>query len=174
MEIIPKETPKIPPWLDILFYLSAGLLIFVFISYFLVLQSIKASEKSQEEIQKKLDAETTKSAQLKTEILRYQKKINDFSSVIKGHLETSNIFGFMEKQCHPRVWFNDFSLNTREGKVAISGEAQSFQALGQQMIIFRNEKTIKSATLDSISMEKGGTIGFKVSIALDPSTLIFQ
>lgn len=174
MEIIPKETPKIPPWIDILFYLSVGLLIFVFISYFLVLQSIKATESKQAEEQEKLDAETSKSAKLREEILTYQKKINDFSSVIKGHLEASNAFAFIEGQCHPKAWISDFSLNVAEGKIMISGQAQSFTVLGQQMLIFKEERTIKSANLDSISMEKGGVIGFNITLSLEPSVFVFK
>lgn len=174
MEIIPKEAPKIPPWLDILFYLSAGLLIFVFISYFLVSQSIKASQKAQLEADVKLASEDLKSSKLKKEILTYQKKINDFSVVINGHLETSNAFGFIESKCHPKVWFSSFSLNSKDGGIELSGEAQNFQALGQQMIIFRDEALITKSSLGSISMEKGGSIGFNVTLSLDPSVFIFK
>jgi hypothetical protein len=173
MEIIPKEAPKIPPWLDILFYLSAGLLIFVFISYFLVSQSIKASQKAQLEADVKLASEDLKSSKLKKEILTYQKKINDFSVVINGHLEASNAFGFIESKCHPSVWFSNFSLKTKTGNIELSGEAQNFQALGQQMIIFRDEPMITKSSLDSITMGKGGSIGFKVTLSLDPSVFIF-
>lgn len=174
MEIIPKETPKIPPWLDILFYLSAGLLIFVFISYFLVSQSIKTSQKAMEQIDAELATEVSKSAALKSEILTYQKKINDFSGVINGHPEASNIFDLVERQCHPRVWFSDFDLDIKQGKFSLSGQAQNFQALGQQMLIFRDQDIITSASLDSIVMEKGGRIGFKVSLSLNPSIFAFK
>ena len=153
MEIIPKEAPKIPPWIDVLFYLSAGLLIFVFISYFLVSQSVKASQKAQLEADVKLASEDLKSSKLKTEILTYQKKINDFSVVINGHLESSNAFGFIESKCHPRVWFSNFSLNPKTGEIAITGEAQNFQALGQQMIIFRDEALITKSSLGSVMFE---------------------
>lgn len=174
MEIIPKETPKIPRWLDILFYLSVGLLIFVFISYFLVLQSTKASQKAQEELDEKLASEDSRSAELKKEILQYQKKIKDFSSVIGGHPEALSAFELIEKLCHPKVWFNDFSLNIPEGKAALSGQAQNFQALGQQMIILRGDEKIKSVSLDGVTMENGGTVGFKISLSFDQSIFIFK
>jgi hypothetical protein len=174
MEIIPKDTPKIPPWLDILFYLSVGLLIFVLISYFLVSQSIKASLKSQEELDAQLADSTSKSAKLKNEILTYQKKIKDFSGIIGEHAESSNIFSFIEKQCHPRVWFSGFEYNTKDIKVIVTGEAQSFQSLGQQMLIFRAEDMISSASLYKVSMEKGGKIGFEISISFAPSIIVFK
>jgi hypothetical protein len=174
MEIIPKETPKIPRWLDVLFYLSAGLLIFVFISYFLVSQSIKAAAKAEQEIDLKLANEVSKSADLKKEILTYQKKIKDFSGVINGHKETLNIFGFIEKQCHPKVWFSEFEFDTKDGSVVVSGEAQSFQALGQQMLIFRGQEMITSASLESITMDKGGVISFEISLSLNPLIFVFK
>ena len=174
MEIIPKETPKVPPWLDILFYLSVGLLIFVFISYFLVIQAIKASQKTQGETEAKLASDASNNSELENEILTYQKKINHFSGVIKGQLETSNIFGLIEKQCHPSVWFNNFSFDARGGGVVLSGEAQDFQALGQQMLIFRGEEMIKNVNLASIQIKEGGKIGFNLSLSFDPSIFIFK
>jgi len=174
MEIIPKEAQKIPRWLDVLFYLSVGLLIFVFISYFLLFQSIKASEATETDLDAKIAAEEAKSSPLRDEILTYQKKIKDFSSVINGHLESSNIYGYIEKLCHPQVWFSNFSFDVKGGKVGLSGEAQSFQVLGQQMIIFKNEKSITVANLESIAMNKEGNIDFKVSLTFDPSIFIFK
>ena len=174
MEIIPKEAQKIPRWLDVLFYLSVGLLIFVFISYFLLFQSIKASEATETDLDAKIAAEEAKSSPLRDEILTYQKKIKDFSVVINGHLEASNAFGFIESKCHPDVWFSNFSLKTEAGDIALSGEAQNFQALGQQMIIFRDEPMITKSNLGSITMGKGGSIGFSVTLSLDPSVFIFK
>jgi len=174
MEIIPKETPKIPPWLDVLFYLSAGLLIFVFISFFLISQSIKSSEKLSASLDEQINDENSKSAELKNEILVYQKKIQDFSSVINGHVDNLNLFSFIQKQCHPRVWFRNFSLDARGASVRVSGEAEGFQELGQQIIIFRDEPMIKSVNLGSVSMEKGGKVSFDLSLSFDPSIFIFK
>jgi hypothetical protein len=174
MEIIPKEAPKIPAWLDILFYLSAGLLIFVFISYFLVSQSIKASQKTQSELTAQLEEQSSKSSELETEIKTYQKKIKDFSAVLSGHPENLGAFSLIEQQCHPRVWFSKFSLDAKVGKVALLGTAKSFQDLGQQMLIFRDEKMIKNAILESITIGQTGEIGFSASLLLDPSIFIFK
>jgi len=174
MEIIPKETPKIPPWIDILFYVSVGLLIFVFISIFLISQAMNAAEKTSLELDNKITSENSKSAALKKEILTYKKKINDFSGVINGHMETSNVFGFIESLCHPRVWFTNFDLGARDGAVRLTGEAQSFQDLGQQMIIFKKESLIKKTNLGSVSMQKGGRVGFEISLTLDPSVFVFK
>jgi len=172
MEIIPKETPKVPPWLDVLFYFAVGLLIFVFIASFIINQSLKSSQKTLEGLESTLTKEVSEKASLKNEILTHQRKINDFSVLIDNHRKASNIFAFMENQCHPKVWFNNFSLNTKEGTVSLAGEAQDFLSLGQQMLILKDEKMIKSVDLANISMKKEGKITFNLSISFDP--LIFK
>jgi len=169
MEIIPKQTPKVPPWLDILFYLSVGLLVFSFIAYFLFNNSIKTSQKTLAVLEETLSREVSEKATLKNEILTYQKKIKDFSGLISGHLKSSKIFVFIEEQCHPKVWFNDFTLDTEKASVMLLGEAQSFESLGQQMLILRDEKMVKSIELGNVSLNKEGKINFNLNIFLNPS-----
>jgi len=172
MEIIPKETPKIPPWLDILFYFAIGFLVLVFIASFVINQPLKSSQETLEDLESTLAKEVSERASLKNEILTYQKKINDFSFLIDNHRNVSKIFAFMENQCHPKVWFSGFSLNAEERMVTLTGEAQDFESLGQQMLILRDEKMIKSVGLLNISMKKEGKITFNLSISFDP--LIFK
>jgi Tfp pilus assembly protein PilN len=174
MEMIPKQTPKIPFWVDILFYLSVVLLIFTLISYFSLNHFLETSQKTLADLETTLSEEISEKAVLKNEILTYQKKIKDFSRLINAHLKTSNIFDFMEEQCHPEVWFNEFSLDTEAGKVLLAGEAQNFEALGQQMLILRDEKLIKSIDLGGVSLKKEGKINFNLSLSFDPSIFIFK
>jgi len=169
MEIIPKQTPRVPPWLDILFYLSVGLLVLSFIAYFLLNNSIKTSQKNLATLEETLSKEVSEKATLKNEILTYQKKIKDFSGLINGHLKSSKIFVFIEEKCHPKVWFNEFTLNTEKGNVMLSGEAQSFESLGQQMLILRDEKMVKSIELGDVSLSKEGKISFNLNIFFNPS-----
>jgi len=172
MEIIPKEAQKVPRWLDFLFYFSLGLLIFIFIAYFIINHSLKTSQKTLDDLESSLSKDVSEKSELKKEILTYQKKIKDFSVLLSVHLKASNIFVFMEEQCHPKVWFNNFNLDTKEGKVFLLGEAQDFESLGQQLIILRNEKLIKNVELASVSMKKEGKITFNLSLSFDP--LIFK
>ncbi len=170
MEIIPKQGPKIPPWVDILFYLSVILLIFTFVSYFAVNHFIKKSQDTLADLEKTLASEISEKASLKKEILTYEKKINDFSRLISVHGKASNVFAFIEEQCHPNIWFNNFILDAEGEKLFLTGEAQDFQSLGQQMLIFREENdVIKSVELGDVSLKKEGGISFKLTFLLDPS-----
>jgi hypothetical protein len=169
MELIPKQAPQIPAWLDILFYLSLGLLVFTLIGYFVLNQSLKTYQKTLEDLEATLSRQVSEQTSLKDEILTEQKKIKDFSVLINKHLKTSNVFNFLEKQCHPKVWFSEFVLDAKEEKVLLSGEAQDFESLGQQMLILRDDKLIKGANLQSVSMKKEGKIIFDLSLSFNSS-----
>ncbi len=168
MELIPKQAPKIPRWLDVLFYLSIGLLIFIFIAYFSISHFLKTSQKTLEDLDASISKEVSEKATLKSKVLTARKKIDDFSVLINKHAKTSNALVFLEEQCHPSVWFRNFDLNTNEGKIVLSGEARDFEVLGQQMLILELEKSVKLAELSGISMKKEGKITFSLSLSLDP------
>ncbi len=173
MELIPKKTPELPYWLNILFYASLVLLIFSIISFFVLNHSIKKSQKTTEDLKESLiRIETPENLGLEKEILNYQKKIEDFPGLAKQHLETSKVFEFLQRVCHPRVMFSQFGLDARQGTLLLSGETQSFESLGQQYLIFKGESLIQNVDIEKISINKRGKVEFTFSISLDPK--IFQ
>jgi Tfp pilus assembly protein PilN len=167
-EIIPKKTPKLPKWLNILFYLALALLIFSLASLFILNNSIKKSKNTLQSLRETLTkTKTPERITLEKEILNYEKKIEDFSLLINQHLENSKFFTAFQKTCHPKVWFSQFSLNSREKIATFSGQTQSFESLGQQLLILKNEDWIKDVELKSVSISKKGKINFSLSFSYD-------
>jgi len=170
IEIIPKKAPHLSSLLNFLFYFSLILLIAVIIAIFVFNSSIKNSKKTLEELEKSLaQSKTTERIDLENEVLSFQKKIKDFSLIAEQHLETSKVFEVLEKNCHPKVWFPQFNLNTGESKITLSGEAESFEVLGQQISLFKEADFINSVNLESTSMTKEGNVIFSLSILINPN-----
>ncbi len=168
VEIIPKETPPIPKWLNILFYFALALLIFSIVSYFILGSSLRNAQKNLVDLKNTLAGEETpEKIALEKEVLNYDKKVKDFSRLIVQHLTSSKIFVFIEKTCHPKVWFSRFSLDPRSGQATFSGKAQSFESLGQQLLILKDESLVKSLGLKKVSIGKEGEINFELSLSLD-------
>ena len=105
---------------------------------------------------------------LEKEILSYQRKIDDFSFLIDQQLEGSRLFTAFEKVVHPRVWFSKFSLSLEEKRVTLSGHAESFEVLGQQLYIIQNQDWIKDAELGTVSMAEEGKIDFSLFFTINP------
>ena len=169
IQIVPKDIAKKPFWLNILFYFSLVLLIGLSASYFTLNYFIQKADQRIQELDEELEkAKTPEEIALEGEVLGYQEKIGDFSVLIKDHRFNSNLFSFLENLTHPKVWFSNFTLDSEIKKVKISGETESFQTLGQQLIIFQNEEHIKKVDLSNIALGERGKIEFDFDLLLDP------
>ena len=172
VELIPKEAPKIPKWLNILFYFSLALLLLSIASFFVLGNFINKNQNTLAELRETLLRERTpERIALEREILNYEKKISDFANLAGEHLESSKIFTVLEDSTHPRVWFSQFNLNSNQGIVNLVGVAQSFESLGQQILILKDESSIQEVNLEEVSIDKTGRIDFALSLILQPNTL---
>ncbi len=169
VEIIPKPIEKAPGGQKILFYFSTLFLIGVIASYF-VLSSFQ--KKSQGELQN-LEAmiakgRTPEMVSLEKGILYYQRKIKDFSQIIDQHIFISKFFTLLEKKTHPKVFFSKIDLNSKDLRVNLSGETDSFFDLGQQFLILDSEPLFGSPNLSKVSISKKGKIEFELNFSPDP------
>jgi len=175
VEIMPKKTPGLSKWINILFYFSLALLIFSIASYFILDYSLKKSRKILTDLEESLARkETPEEIVLEKEILGYQKKIKDFSQLIGQHLETSEVFNFIQKNSHPSVWFSQFNLDSRENIILISGTTDSFETFNQQILIFKRENFVQDINIKKILIGKKGKIEFILSLSIDPKIFSFQ
>ncbi len=175
VEIIPKKVAPLSHWVNILFYFSLVLLVFCIAGFFILSSSIKKSQKSLTDLENAfVSAKTSERISLEKEVLKYQKKTEDFSKIVGGHLETSKVFDLLQKDCHPKVWFSQFNLDSKGNQIGLSGETQSFESLGQQLLIFQGEDFIESVNLEKVSISKEGKIGFSLSLSLTSRFLNVQ
>ena len=172
IEIIPKPPIKIPGWLNFLLYFSIALLIATILSYFIINNSLKRANLTTKELEEAL-AKTPQEIALEAEILGYQKKIQDILPLIDLHLAPSHFFEFLEKVSHPRIWFSTLSLWSREAEVKLSGQAENFSALGQQILALKKEAIIKSLRLSGVSLGEGGRVNFNLDLSLSPEIFKF-
>jgi len=174
VEIIPKPAEKSPPWFNILFYFSLGLLLAAVLAYFILGSYLKKAETTLRNLEETLTkGRTAEEITLEKRVFEYQKKIEDFSKVINQHLFSSNFFEFIEKNTHPQVWFARMDLNVRGGRVELSGEAEDFVILHQQLQILRAHPLAEDLNLSKIAIGKKGKVDFGISLGLKP-TLFHQ
>jgi len=174
VEIIPKPTVKISRWQKFLPYFSITLIIVAILGYF-VLNNIL--EKTLQTFKEKVDTlaklNPPEEQILEKEILNYQKKIKDFSILVDQHLATSNFFNLLESLTHPKIWFSHIELQPKEAKVSLSGQAEDFSVLGQQLLIFKKEKRINDIKISKVSLVEEGGIKFDLELFLSPEIFKF-
>lgn len=167
IEIIPKPKVEKISWATILLGFCIVLLIFLCISYFYLDKSSKNLSQDIEEKGRALTKTPSEEA-LEEELLLYEAKINSFAKLLSGHQKPLNIFNFLEQICHPNIWLSDFNLSSGPGIVTISGQAESFVALGQQLVILKEIEVLKNINLSEIAISEEGKIDFALQLTFKP------
>ena len=157
-------------WMDVIFYFVVSLLIATLLTYvvFLAKNSFLRSD-----IKKETAALQTVGTEQQKEyeknVLNYQKKINDFSGLLKNHEFATNVFAFMQEQTMPSIWFKQFSLDGKSNNVQLTGESDDMDTFSRQVALFEKNKYVKSvATLNS-AMGESARIDFNINLVLDQS-----
>ncbi|MDD5547551.1 MAG: hypothetical protein PHN74_01430 [Candidatus Pacebacteria bacterium] len=97
-------------------------------------------------------------------IISYSQLIN-LKKVLDNHVFSSKIFPLLERDTHARVYYNDFNLKATEEKLILSGVANSFKTLSEQLAAFDNDPLITSYMLEESSVNEG-SVNFRVSLIL--------
>ncbi len=166
IEITPKLKIKAPLWAMILLGLCLILLAALLASY---IYFKKESEKLIEDL-KITPAENILIQEIKgksQELSLYQKKIDDFGTLISERKKAVKIFEFFERTTHPDVWFSNFNFDSQKNMVRVSGQAKSFVVLEQQLKIFKKEEVIKDVNLSEVSIGEEGGVNFSLAFAFD-------
>lgn len=171
-EIIPKELPKLPGWLNILFYILVFLFIVSIATFFILNNSLNNSLRNLEDLESIISRDKTpKDLSLEAEILSYKEKIQDFRFISEEHKTNTKSFTFIEEIVHPFIWFSSYELFTKESKLLLFGEAKDFQSLGQQLLVLGEREELNDFKLTSASINKEGQIDFDLLIYFKPGFL---
>jgi len=175
VEIIPKPIKRIPLWQNILFYFSITILIASVAIYFILGNFLKKSSAELANLENEVSkGKTVDEQNLENRILGYQKKIEDFSRLIKNYQQASSILNFIQESAHPKVWFSLVDFDINENSAAIEGKVDNFQILGQQFLIFKTNPLVKKINLSNVLIGKDGVIEFSLKFLLDPQLFISQ
>lgn len=175
MEIIPKPSKKPSFWLNILFYCSISVFLILIAFYFVLGHLSKNLEMTTQNLERTLAMEKTPSEiALEQRVFAIQRKINDFSRLVEERVSAASFFDFLEGICHPKVWFTKINLNPEAAQATVSGRAESFSVLGQQMLIFKEEPLIEKTNLSQIKISKEGGVDFEIELFFLPQVFEFK
>jgi len=169
IEIIPKKTEAKLPAVNILFYLSLILLIIFVLGYFVLGYFQKKSARTLQNIENIIfQKETSEAKALKKKIFGYQEKIEAVASLLTSHRLSRDFFTRLEDLSYPKVFFSNLDLDVGRAQVSLSGQTENFEALGQQLLIFKKGEFIKDVSLTKVSIGKEGEIEFIIELSFDP------
>lgn len=171
VEIIPKPKEEVSIWTKILFYFSLIILLGTIVVFFVLSNLQKKSENYIQNLEKKiLSLRTKEIISLERELQTKKQKIEDFSQILSKHILVSKFFTLLEENTHPKISFSKMDLDLLNKKVSLSGLAEDFTVLNQQIQIF--EKITTKVDLTQLSFlkeetKKEGKIGFSLDLYFD-------
>ncbi len=152
-----------------MFYFALSLLAAAVLCYFIFSAKVAIQKKDIKELDAALESVgTNQQKEFEKTVFDYQRKINDFTALLKNHQFVSTIFSFMERQTFFNIWFDKFTLNKRDGDVDMSGEADNMAALARQVSAFEKNEYIKKITVLSSKIGGSGMVDFNLNVLMDP------
>jgi len=178
VEIIPKPAPKRPFWQEILFYAGILLLALAVGAYFGLGYLEKEGRKNLQNLEEQISAVKTKElTELRQKLEIKEKQINNLSNLLNNHRQTTSLFPFLGKICHPRVQFLSLELQATQEwgyQIKIPARAESFQVLYQQLLLLKEQSLIDKMEVTGISLGKEGGIDFSLTLSLSPELFKFE
>lgn len=160
-------------WLDAIFYFVIAFLLATIICFVIFSVKISFQEKKLKELDNNImvNTGTVQQRELEKEVFDYQKKINNFATILASHKIPTNVFKFFEKITLPNVWFNNFLIMTQTARIQISGEAESATVLSRQILTIEQNEFIKNILDLTFEPTETGRIRFNLNLSINPDML---
>ncbi len=169
IKIIPKEKPETPKSVKVSFIVSVVLLI-ILISFGVTFKVIN-SKMEKEKVKLGRELATFEAKKWERDLMLKAEKINSFSFLLARHTIASNFFDFLKKFCHKEVQFSGMNLNLSEHMVQLTGLADNYTALSQQILIFRKAKEIQGLKISDVNLDREGKVNFNISLVFSPNLI---
>jgi len=97
----------------------------------------------------------------------YSQLVN-IQTLLASHPMPSKLFEILEKNTHPRAYYNNFNLAVPEKILKIEGIAPDYKSVTEQMELYRRIPEVRSVFLDDSSLKEDGSVRFGVRLLIKP------
>ncbi len=156
-------------WLDTIFYFVVALLLATIICFVIFTVKISFQEKRLKDLENNIvNTGTAEQKESEKKVFEYQKKIDNFATILASHKIPTNILKFFEQITLPNVWFNNFLIGAQTAGVQVSGEAESTIALSRQILTLEQNEFIKNISDLTSELTETGRIRFNMNLSINP------
>lgn len=106
----------------------------------------------------------------KEDFIKFYSQTTNLKDILENHVFSSKIFTLLEKRTSQKVYYTDFDFNLTERKLSLSGLAESYSVLGEQLASFDEEPMIEKYNLEN-SRTNENLVQFKIAVVLSPNLL---
>lgn len=167
VELIPKaKRPRTKyPVSDILFKVSAGLVIAAAILYGAVFVIHYKRQKTLVDINERIrNLLGSKEQKIFDDIAQYNEQIERAKEVAKGTVKPLAVISMIENSIHPKVRIISFTSSFAEKRAVMALEAESLPVFWEQMRSFRKSAYIEKIDVTNFVLGKRGEVHFGVAV----------
>lgn len=157
-------------WLDTILYFGIALLLACIICFLIFSFKISLQEKKLKETEDALtEVGTSQQKESEKQVFDYQRKIDNFATLLTNHKTPSNVFKLLEQITLPNVWFNNFGADAKSTEINLNGEAENMTALITQASIIEQNEFVEAITTLVPNLSETGRISFSLRFTLKPT-----
>jgi len=165
--IIPRSTNRAPGWVNILLWTSLIILVITLVGYFGIKSGISSLGEEIEETQQKIvNIETPENQKIEKNLLIYQAQAGYFTQALTERHYPTKVFTLLEKLTYPDVVFTSFNFNQEKYQISLQGYASSFQVVGEQLSVMREDEFIQEVEITSLTIGEKGEINLGITLKL--------
>lgn len=166
IEISPRPRISLSPFIIIGAVICLGLAVFLLASYFYFDFKIKKISQELEEKQQAALPVEQAIQEKEGEIFPIKERLNDFNTLLSGHKDLLTVFSFLERICLPNVWFSNFSFDSVQRQISLSGQTDSFTTLEHQIFVLNQEPLLVNINISEVLVDEQGGINFNFILTL--------
>jgi len=156
-----------PGWINPLLGFFLIVLLAVVLVYFFLDREVASLQGKIEDLDIEIASLRTPAVnKLEKEMKALSEGITRFTELFEKRQLTADVFGFFSEICHPRVQFRDFDLSVKDATLSLTGVADNFRVLGEQILILQHEERIQQLQMSGVVLTDEGFVEFKLSIKL--------
>ncbi|MBI3420927.1 MAG: hypothetical protein HY006_02585 [Candidatus Sungbacteria bacterium] len=105
------------------------------------------------------------------QIYGLEQRLKTISVILGRHPFPTRSLTWLEEKTYPEIAYSSFSFNQDTRRLELAGTARSLTALNKQVALLEKDPVLESIDFGGIALERGGSVGFKVTAIFKPSFL---
>ena len=170
VEIVPKPKAKPNIFFNVVFYLSLVFVVLTVGAYLGLYRFEQQESQKLEELKDQLAHQETKELkELRRDLVEDEKKVKEFAILLESYRYGSNFFGFLQEITHPKINWVDTHIDLETYKLTLSGRAESFTVLTQQILFLERDPRVAALDLTNLTLTEDRTVNFGLELSLSPN-----
>jgi len=105
------------------------------------------------------------------EVINFEYRLQNLVRLLSGHNYLSKLFGNLEVNAHPKIYFNNFDFDTKTSVLKLEGIADSYKTVSEAITAFSSDSGIQNVTFKNLKTGANNKVTFSLELDIKPELL---